>query len=281
MSQSDGWICVRERRKPASDEGGLGGFIAYAGRPYQFIGYRLPNGTRDSSLMLYTDPEAVGTPSRLKVFNDGNEIQPITRSSNGRSFYLLTRGNGSLEILSGNTSKTPRLRAVSILSAAPGVSYSTFGVNGAAFGILQEWRGETVRMQLSDYQPDLLILSFGTNDAVAENFSEDTFVGAFATTERWIAEYAKNAAVLMILPPYLPRHDSRVRANLEILRKEVRLFAKKNGWYVWDWSRAVDVAASEAPHNHGPVYANDGIHLTGAGYSQSAKLLFDALATVF
>ena len=56
LLQSDGWVSVRDRNKRLSSQGALGGFLAYANRPYQAIGYKLPGGNRDARLLVYTDP---------------------------------------------------------------------------------------------------------------------------------------------------------------------------------------------------------------------------------
>lgn len=283
LRQSNGWVCQRERKNLTSIEKGLGGFIGYGERPYQSIDYKLPSGNRDARLLVYADPQRVGLPSPWKVFHDGQEIQPVTRSWQGRSFYYLGQGSGQIDILSRGDKSGSRLRAVSILYEAPGVSYSALGVNGATLNILQEWRGETVRTQIADYRPELVILAFGTNDAVPKSFSDEGFVNTLRQTEGWLAEYAPNTAVLLVLPPHLPKHDQRVKANLETIRQQMRSFSRRNGWYVWDWSRAIDFDYhhSQLGQNSESLYAKDGIHLTASGYSKSANLLFEALTTVF
>lgn len=272
--QSDGWISQRDRSKSKmADDGALGGFAAFSLRPYQFLGYRLPVDSGHARLILYTDPEATSRPSRFKVFHEKKEVLPITRSLNGRSFYTLPAGKGQLEILSSNAGHIPRLRGINLLNETPGVSYCALGVNGAGFGILQEWRGPIVRMQMADYRPDLLILAFGTNDVVAPDFSREAFLNTLKQTESWLRDYAHHAAVLLVLPPGLPRHGAHVQENLNTLRQQVRNFAKNNGWYVWDWSHALN----ELPPTGETVFARDNIHLTSGAYTHSANRFFDAL----
>lgn len=269
------WVCMREQKQNTISGATLGGFAAYSQIPYQFLGYRLLSSNKSAKLILYTDPEVTSRP-RFKVFYERVEIAPITRVPNGRSFYELPAIGGHLEILSRSGGAMPRLRALNLLYEIPGVSYSTIGIKGASFNILQEWRGETVRLQMSDCRPDLLMLEFGTNDVVAHEFSREAFIKTLRKTEEWIGEYANHAAVLMILPPDLPRHEMRVQENLSILREQIRISAKKNGWIVWDWSHAIE-NASGSHVGLDKFYAQDGVHLTQAGYLQSANQLFEAL----
>lgn len=278
LHQSDGWIFVQERKQ--SSAAAVGGFVAYSARPYQFLGYKLPEGHRSAQLILYTDSENEKHLSHFKVFYDLKEISPRTHSSNGRATYLLPPGEGHLEILSGSEGAAPRLRGLNLLYETPGISYCAIGVNGASFNILQEWQGGIVRMQMADYQPDLLIVALGTNDAIAPNFTREAFIRKLNLAEKWIGEYAKQTAVLMVLPPSLRKNDVLAQNNLGILREQVRISARKNGWFVWDWSRAMESAGTSGAKLEA-LYADDGIHLTSAGYSQSARQLVEDLSGVF
>lgn len=280
LRQSDGWISERERQPASADSGALGGFVAYSQRPYQLLSYEPFHRARNARLTLYTDPEDSGRPSRFKLYLDQNEIKAVSRSASGQIRYALPAGNGRLDVLSLHGGALPRLRGLSLLYDTRGVSYCALGVNGATFSILREWAGVTTRMEMADYQPDLLILEFGTNDVLASGFSREAFMATLRQTEAWVREYAGEAAVLLILPPGMPRQAPRIQENLSLLRAQLQSNASKNGWLIWDWQRALndDSPAGVRPTSH---HVPDGIHLTTAGYTQSASWLFSALSAFF
>ncbi|MEY2631518.1 MAG: hypothetical protein RIR00_172 [Pseudomonadota bacterium] len=274
LRQGPGWQARQERK--IGNDSGLGGYAAQSQRPYQFLGLSLPTDHPDTRLILYTDPEKISQAARYRVFLDQKEIPALTRSPNGRSFHLLPAGGTQLEILSGSGGPAPRLRGLTLLQEGRGASYAVVGVNGAGFPLLQEWQGETVRMQMADFQPDLLILAFGTNDVVTSAFSPEALAQTLQQTETWLRRYARNAAVLLLLPPDLLRPSAQVQRNLQVLREQLHVNARKHGWLLWDWSRVL--RGSGRPLN-GPegLYSQDGIHLSAAGYALGANQLFAAL----
>lgn len=280
IHQVAGWVSGRERKLDHAGSGALGGFFAYSQRPYQFVSYTLSRVNQNAHLILYTDPEQPDRPARFKVYYDQQEIKPVTISSNGRALYKFSTGNGQLDILSRVGGEQPRLRALNLLYDTPGVSYCSLGVNGATFNILQEWRGTTTSLEMADYKPDLLILEFGTNDVLAPGFSKESFLITLGQTETWIRTFAKDAAVLFILPPGMLKHDVRSEQNLDTLRAMILSISEKKGWLVWDWYLALnrrDQSRVWTASHYGP----DGVHLNRAGYAQSASWLFDALGHYF
>lgn len=280
LHQTDGWVSQRERTPSATGNGVLGGFVAYSQRPYQLLTYVLPNGNPHARLVLYTDPEVTDQPSRFKVFHGQKETPPLTRSASGRMLYNLPAGNGQLDILSRNSGPLPRLRGVSLLYEVRGVSYCSIGVNGASFNILQEWKGASAGQEMADFNPELLILAFGTNDVLSPRFSREGFMETLKQTTMWTREFASDAAVLIVLPPGMPRHAPRIQQNLTILRELIGSVATHNGWRVWDWQQALN-DPNPSRSTSGVLYSRDGVHLTANGYRYSAQGLFIALSAYF
>lgn len=280
IHQTDGWISERARKLSMPGNSTLGGVIAYSKRPYQLLSYELLHANLNARLILYTDHEDTDRPLRYKVYHNQKEIKPITKIANGRVVYNLLAGNGQLDILSRSGGPAPRLLALNLLYEIPGVSYCSLGVNGATFNILQEWRGVTVRLEMTDYKPDLLILEFGTNDVLAPKFSRETFLATLKQTNAWIKEYANDAAVLLILPPGMLRQDSHTEQNLNTLRNLIFIASENHGWLVWDWYHALNRGGQSRMLSESR-YGPDGIHLTEAGYTQSANWLFAALSAFF
>lgn len=287
-SPSPQWVTVRERRTPgksATASAGLGGYIGYGNAPYQSVMFELPK-TADLSRAYVYSAGNLEAGQRFRLYQGGVELAPSAArgqaQEDGRTVFDLAAGSPRLTLLArGGTADESRFFGLTGTSKAPGVAFSSIGVNGAKLSILQEWDGEITRAQLRDYAPVLLILVFGTNDVVDPNFSRDQFAEDLRRTADWLRRNAPDTAVLLVTPPQAPAFRERSSQNLEAVRSLMRQLAAENRWRVWDWSALLNRNCYVSCFNvdSGPAFQSDGIHLTRKAYELTADVLFEALVS--
>ncbi len=99
-----------------------------------------------------------------------------------------------------------QLDGISPERQGPGVRFDSFGIVGATADTMV--RSRTLDRLLAAVQPDLVIVSLGTNDATARPFREDVFSASVSDLVARVRGARPGAAVLLTTPP-----DSFLRAT--------------------------------------------------------------------
>lgn len=284
IAQSPRWSTTQVRGKDARNTYtlGLGGFVGAGNAPFQTVSYNFPEKAQLSRLFVYSESLDPGNrPFRLyqgeqeRLPNYARGHSPSTT----RSVFELQGTSDRLTLLVRNDASSARLLGLVALSSKPGVTFSALGLNGARFGILDEWDSKITRAQLHDYNPHLLILAFGTNDVVNTRYVPAEFRASLENTAAWIAKHVPRAAVLLVMPPHAPQHGMETAANLRSARSLMERLAEEKGWRTWDWSSTTGSRCNPAclTRNGDTMFQADGIHLTHKGYEESADVLFEAM----
>jgi len=107
------------------------------------------------------------------------------------------------------TGGTARLFGVEFGKSGPGVVYNSLGVNGASISILarlfneQHWAQE-----LQHYNPDLVIVNYGTNESVYPKFVEYAYTKLMTEVVRRLRNALPNTSILVMSPMDRGERDS-------------------------------------------------------------------------
>ncbi|MEM6262679.1 MAG: GDSL-type esterase/lipase family protein [Bacteroidota bacterium] len=157
-----------------------------------------------------------------------------------------------------------------------GILYHMIGINGAQFRHFE--RGQQNLMeQLKELNPDLVIISLGTNEAMNSRFSAVTFykqVDQLVQQMRWNASLAN---ILVTTPPDAKASGSYVSRNMSSIRSTLTGYARNHGLAFWDFYQVMGGAGGIQNWATGGLAQQDLIHLNKTGYELQATLLFDAL----
>ena len=171
------------------------------------------------------------------------------------------------------------LQGVSLENDDPGIEYSTIGVNGAKAS--DYLAGKHFSKQLRSLQPDLIILSLGTNDAYAGDFNATTFHEEYEALVALIRKHHPEVPVLLTTPGDCLRNYKYPNKNNLIVRKEILSIADRYTCATWDWFEVMGGMESiESWYKHG-LASKDRVHLRSAGYEVQASLLFEAIITAY
>ncbi|MDD4310096.1 MAG: GDSL-type esterase/lipase family protein, partial [Candidatus Cloacimonetes bacterium] len=155
----------------------------------------------------------------------------------------------------------------------PGLLFHATGINGAGFYNLIG--ASQLFTQISLLNPDLIVISLGTNDAQG-NFKEKVFS---ANLEKFMAEFRganPTTPVLFTLPP-----DSHKRGkhnqDLGKVEKIIIDYAKNNNCAWWDLSAVMGGKGSVIKWRKEQMASKDLLHYTPKGYMLQGYLFYQAL----
>ncbi|HPC82115.1 MAG TPA: GDSL-type esterase/lipase family protein [Thermoanaerobaculaceae bacterium] len=177
---------------------------------------------------------------------------------------------GSLLVLGGDLRNT-----------TPGVVVDTLGLNGAEMAWLERADPEVRRVLLTRARPSLIIVSYGTNDMTAGDFSAASYL---ARARRILAAFHRDApeAAVLVTGPFDRSHRRQARRELVRRRQReitaaLREAALAEGCAFWDARAAMGGEGSIAAWRRRGLAAGDLVHLSERGYRLLGGLLAEAL----
>lgn len=157
-----------------------------------------------------------------------------------------------------------------------GILYSSIGVNGATFYAYN--RSADFMEQLAALQPDLIILSLGTNEAADANMRVEGVQGQIETFLNNIQKQTACKSILMVTPPDIYIRSRYRTRHGQLLAEMMHDLAKLRGNVaVWDFYEVMGGYGSINNWVYANFAAKDRIHYTSDGYKLQAQLLFKAL----
>ncbi|MGX5820226.1 GDSL-type esterase/lipase family protein [Chitinophaga lutea] len=170
----------------------------------------------------------------------------------------------------------------------PGVLYHSVGINGAQFMHYNRSEG-VIEAQMRYFQPQLVILSLGTNEAFG-GVTPAQLRAEMETMTRAIRTHAPGAAILFTTPPsgmmkkrqkpYRKKGSKKVYYRTSYvrntltgpLRDAMLSFCRDNGYACWDLYGLMN-----QDQRFKRAWSPDHIHFNANGYRLQGQLLGDAL----
>jgi lysophospholipase L1-like esterase len=175
----------------------------------------------------------------------------------------------------------------------PGIRYYTVGANGATFQ--QYTQSALFFEQLKYLQPDMVIVSLGTNESVSD-ITQDTFDLHLNNFQQLLTQAIGKIPVIYTTPSdnYLRktiisrkkikgkwRKVKKVQyvnnAQVEMIRERLLQFCAQNNIMCWDMYKAIGGDTSMKEWVKTGYAAKDHIHFSKGGYEIQGTLLYEAL----
>lgn len=227
------------------------------------IGQRLKIRTKNSK-----------TPWEFKS-SDFTYIQPYEHSSqmiktvfeeSVNELYLINKGISD--------TKKVTIYGLNLSNQHLGVTYNGIGFNGAKYFNYND--SDLFFEQLSNYSPDLLIVSLGTNEAFDKVYKIEQFRADLELFFSKIEQLGvKN--ILLTTPPSALRSARYENPKLEQYATVLKEFAHEKGYAIWDLFAVMNGTKGMKHWYKKGLAGRDRIHFTEAGYRLQADLLYDAL----
>lgn len=165
-----------------------------------------------------------------------------------------------------------------------GVVYHILGVNGATCA---SYSTPERLQKVADLHPDLVIVSFGTNEAHGRRYSASEHTEAMRTMLAVLKQQCPGAAFLWTTPPGAYVRNGRRGPRVinprtpSVVSTELR-FARENGLAVWDLYDIVGGKERACLNwNAAHFYQRDKIHFTREGYIVQGLLLHEAFIKAY
>jgi lysophospholipase L1-like esterase len=176
------------------------------------------------------------------------------------------------------TGSAMTLHGVYVENEKPGVVYDAAGVAGARYRDFL--RNEYFLQQMPLFQPDLIIISMGTNESYDPTYTPEGFRLIVDSVFNAIRTQLPQSAVIITLPSEnyrmkdkVPTVNKRIAVISQILREE----SLKFGFSVWDLHEAMGGEGSMLAWKKAGLVNNDHIHYLRKGYNLQGQLLYDAI----
>lgn len=164
-----------------------------------------------------------------------------------------------------------QLHGIELVYSEGSLDYHALGVAGAQFTHLIN-HSKSWREQLKRLNPNLLIFSYGTNEAYNTNFDSSVFVNQVSRFMDEIRQLLPSVAILLTSPP-----DTRSQNRIPPKQVEViqGLSQIKSSFY--DLNKVMGGFGSYQPWIEHNYFLKDKLHLNKAGYELQADLFMLAL----
>lgn len=173
----------------------------------------------------------------------------------------------------------PQLGGWLVENGQPGVLFSSLGINGATIHMLDKW-GPDWQASLQALHPDLLILSYGTNEAFNDDLDSNDYYTNLTRHIQQLREQQPHVALLIIGAPDVIKHSAaetcqtRRPAQLNNVQAIQRQVAREQHTLFWDWQAMMGGACSFSDWQAKGLAQTDGVHFTTNGYKASANSFY-------
>lgn len=156
----------------------------------------------------------------------------------------------------------------------PGFVYHAIGVNGSSFSSFQKCK--MFQQQLKYLNPDVAIVSIGTNDSFDPDFDSLKYESNYEDFILKIKQVNPKCALLLTVPNDSYAKRKYHNKNTEVIQRVIERLANKYDAKVWDFFTIMGGNYSAKKWKAADLMKDDLIHFTKEGYLQKGKLLFDA-----
>lgn len=212
-----------------------------------------------------TAAKPIVKPTNVKV-NDSTDLVDIVF----KPYYSSYTSDSTLSritILPDGKTAMYNLNGFVVENDQPGVIYHSIGVNGAKMTDYNKY--PLFFKQLPILEPDLIILSFGTNESFGK-ISDTEYIYQLKEFTNNIKVLNPNAVILVMTPP--PSMFRRRRPNTFIVDYTTALMTL-NDMPVWDLFTRMGGAAGIGPRGeYAGMIARDKVHYTVSGYQAQGSL---------
>ena len=178
-----------------------------------------------------------------------------------------------------NSNASFLIQGIELLNDAPGITYSEVGVNGAE--VKSFLRCQDFTSQLATVNPDLVVISLGTNDAYRLDFNESVFYDYYDSLINIIRTSLPNSNIILTTPGDGKRYRKTPLTENILIRKSILALAKKKNCGVWDFFNIMGGLGSVNHWYSNKLTAEDFLHLNEEGYAFQGTLFYEALSKAY
>jgi lysophospholipase L1-like esterase len=218
---------------------------------------------------------------RLSISVDGDPNTIIeTDGERGPGYFQVELEEGR-HVLALRTLQAAPVRLFGwVAENRSGLTYESLGINGAQASLILNWNEELYDEHLRQRDPALIVLAYGTNEAGAKDWTEESYGAMFSDLLARLRKASPTASILVIGPPdrYI-RSQGRmtVMDRVDMIVAAQRKAALSNGCAFWDIREGMGGKGSMRQWVVAGLAQADYVHFTQDGYRLLGGALYDEL----
>jgi lysophospholipase L1-like esterase len=177
-------------------------------------------------------------------------------------------------VVADTLTKPTSIFGVNVTSGDNGVVYHAIGVNGAKYQHYNQTKYFV--SQVSELQPDLIIMSLGTNESM-EKVDDRIFAAEVQRLVQALQKLNANTPVLIITPPDCLL-KGQANPNVAVVGAQLLRYAVDHGLAFYDFNRIMGGSGAAAKWKALGMMRPDGVHFSKEAYEYVGSLLFEAIA---
>jgi len=167
------------------------------------------------------------------------------------------------------------LQGISLETNQKGVLYHAVGINGAE--TRHYLRCEDFETQLKSIQPDLVVISLGTNDAYPVKFDDVAFKENLSKIITQIRNINPNTSILLTSPNDTYRYKKYANYNTQKAEERLQELMREKNVGLWNFYQIMGGFKSITDWQKAGLGQYDRIHLSQTGYNLQGDLFYEAI----
>ncbi len=285
-SQSGGWLTEGNKFTQLGDgDLGLGGVSLSTHHAGEYV---LLSTTCTSFEVEFLRQAGGG---RLRLVDNGTTVADIPTDTaadddpSGNYIYACTPGAHELQI---STLDSAPVKLLGVITEQPGITYEEIGLNGAVATLMLRWNQALFADYLRDRSPNLIVLAYGTNEAVYIATHSEEYLQQFERLIGNLHRIVPQAAILVLGPYDRATRVGRGRRSswatfygTERVIAEQKLACRTLGCAFYDQQQRMGGPGSMIRWASEGLGQPDHTHLTGAGYRTMADAFYRDLMQAY
>lgn len=160
-----------------------------------------------------------------------------------------------------------------------GARLDTLGINGAKADLWLRWDRQLFLQELNLLKSDIVILAYGSNEALAGAFDESVFKANFKDFIALLYKSNPNTSIILISPPtvtYKINGEYELAQDFHRVRKALYELAKEEKLLLFDMHEAMQKSGGKAFWIEQNLSLKD-VHLSPSGYKAMADEFYFSL----
>jgi lysophospholipase L1-like esterase len=175
----------------------------------------------------------------------------------------------------GDSQKHATIFGMNLENGKDGILYHAIGVNGAKY--IHYNAAQHFARQTQALEPDLFIISLGTNESIDYPYIDKSFSQQIAKLVQSLSEYNPQARFILVTPPDSFRRKIKYNPGIETIREQIIQYAVENGLAFWDMYKINGGRHSATEWKMQGLLRPDGVHFSKDGYVYQGNLLYEAI----
>lgn len=211
--------------------------------------------------------------SRITLFGKTGQQNKVGTS------WFLEKDVDSIKFTISNTdtSKAFQLFGIILEQQNAPFQYHTIGVNGSM--AKSYLRCTLFENHLEMLNPNVVIISLGTNEAYDKNFTKEDFIVNFSNLISKIQNSCPDA-IIIVTTPNDHYKEGQINKNVELVRESIYHLKNYFDFAIWDFYEIMGGPGSISSWQKKQLAANDQLHFTRKGYEIQGDLFFYAFINI-